>query len=107
MQKPGLALLIISTVVACAQVSPVIPTGNNSYMISVVSHSQFSEAMVKATTDANTYCTSLGKKVVINHMDTAGTQFMSSSSARVQFSCYNENDPEYRQSVLRRDDGIN
>jgi hypothetical protein len=92
---------------ACAQVSPVIPTGNNSYMISVVSHSQFSEAMIKANKDADAYCASLGKKVVINHMDTAGTQFMSSSSARVQFSCYDENDPEYRKSVLRQDTGIN
>jgi hypothetical protein len=92
---------------ACAQVSPVMPTGNNSYMISVVSHSQFSEAMVKANTDANEYCAKQGKKVVINHMDTAGTQFMSSSSARVQFSCYDENDPEYRKAVLRKDNGIN
>jgi hypothetical protein len=101
------SLTIVTLLTACAQVSPVILTGNNSYMISVVSHSQFSEAMVKASTDANQYCTNLGKKVVINHMDTAGTQFMSSSSARVQFSCYDENDPEYRKAVLRKDNGIN
>jgi hypothetical protein len=98
------AALILS---GCAQVSPVLSTGNNSYMISVVSHSQFSEAMVKASADADKYCATLGKKVVINHMDTAGTQFMSSSSARVQFSCYDESDPQYRQSVLRKDNGIN
>jgi hypothetical protein len=47
----------------------------------------------------------LRKKLVINHMDTAGTQFMSSSSAKVQFACYDENDPQYRQAVLRPDDG--
>lgn len=106
MNKPALAFTV-TFVTACAQVSPVIPTGNNSYMISVVSHSQFSDAMVKASTDAGAYCTNLGKKVVVNHMDTAGTQFMSSSSAKVQFSCYTEGDPQYRKSVLRKDNGVN
>jgi hypothetical protein len=93
--------------VACAETSPVISTGNNSYLISVVSHSQFSQAMTQATTDANKYCADAGKKVVITHMDTQGTQFMSSSSAKVQFSCYLENDPQYRPSVLRPDNGVN
>jgi hypothetical protein len=72
-------------------------------MISVVSHSQFSEALVKANTQANQYCASQGKRVVVNQMDTAGTQFMSSSSARVQFSCYDESDPRYQQAVLQGD----
>jgi hypothetical protein len=63
-------------VAGCTDVSPVMPTGNNSYMVSVVSHSQWRDAVIKATTDANAYCTTQGKKAVINHMDTAGTQFM-------------------------------
>jgi hypothetical protein len=105
MKKTLLAFMAVLS--GCAQVSPVMPTGNNSYMISVVSHSQFSEAMVKANQQANAYCVSLGKKLVIDHMDTAGTQFMSSSSAKVQFSCYDENDPQYRHAVLRPDNGTN
>jgi hypothetical protein len=100
---------VIATVAltACANVSPVMPTGNNSYMVSVVSHSQFGEALVRANHDADAYCASQGKKVVINSADTAGTKFMSSSSARVQFSCDSADDPRYQQSVLRQDNGVN
>jgi hypothetical protein len=65
-----------------------------------VPRTQWNEAFVKATTDANDYCTKQGKKTVINHMDTAGTQVMSSSTAQVQFSCYSEGDQQYRQAVL-------
>jgi hypothetical protein len=103
--KAVIALTVALT--ACANVSPVMPTGNNSYMISVVSHSQFSEALIKANHDAEAYCASQGKKVVINSADTAGTKFMSSSSARVQFSCYSADDPHYQQSVLHQDNGVN
>lgn len=95
--------LLVSALLAlagCAEVSPVMSTGNNSYLISVVSHSQFSEALVKATTEAGEYCTRQGKHVVVNQTDTAGTQFMSSCSARVQFACYDESDPRYRQAIL-------
>lgn len=99
------SLSLSLAVVACAQVSPLISTGNNSYIISVVSHSQFSEAMVQATQEANRYCEDRGKKVVINHVDTQGTQMMSSSSAHVQFSCYEENDPKYKAAMLNKDNG--
>jgi hypothetical protein len=86
---------------ACANVSPVMETGNNSYMVSVVSHSQFNEALIKANQEAAQYCAKQGKKIVVHQLDMKGTEFMSSSSARVQFSCYAENDPEYQQSILR------
>jgi hypothetical protein len=82
------------------------PGRNNPYIISVVSHSQFSEALIRANRDADAYCANQGKKVVINSIDTAGTQFMSSSSARVQFSCYTADDPHYQQSVLRKDNEV-
>jgi hypothetical protein len=50
MNKAVIALA--ATLTGFANGSPVMPTGNNSYMISVVSHSQFSEASIRANRDA-------------------------------------------------------
>jgi hypothetical protein len=102
-----LALGLIASLVGCAAESPVVPTGKNTYMVSVVSHNQFGNpAIIKATALANQYCENQGRGVVVTETQQAGTQMMSSSSAQVQFECLDKNDPAYKGAQLRPDRGV-
>jgi hypothetical protein len=80
----GLALALQT---GCVSVSPALPVGDNTYMISVVSHSQWSEAIESGIAQANEFCADKHLKAVITNTTTAGTDFMSSSKAQVWFQC--------------------
>jgi hypothetical protein len=80
-------MISILMIGGCVSTSPVLPTGENTYMISVVSHSQWNEAIETGVTQANAFCASKNLKATINNSTTAGTDFMSSSKAQVWFTC--------------------
>ena len=71
----------------CVSVSPVLSTGDHAFMISVVSHNQWKEAIESGITQANDYCAKQSLKATITNTTTAGTDFMSSSKAQVWFTC--------------------
>jgi hypothetical protein len=71
----------------CVTASPVLPTGDNTYMIDVVSHNQWKQAIETAVVQANAFCASKNQLVTINNSTTAGTDMMSSSKAQVWFTC--------------------
>jgi len=81
---PGFLFLALG---GCVSVSPALPTGDHSYMISVVSHAQWSEAIERGVVEANSFCASQGLKATITNSTTSGTDLMSSSKAQVWFIC--------------------
>jgi len=94
-------------VAGCTAQSPIVPTGKDTYLVSVVSHNQFGDpAVIKATTLANEFCEKQGRGIVVIETQQAGTQMMSSSSAQVQFECLDKNDPAYKGVQLRPDKGV-
>lgn len=80
-------IVMCLSLVGCVSVSPVMSTGNNTYLISVVSHAQWSEAIETGVAQANQFCAAKGQMAAIANTSTAGTDLMSSSKAQVWFSC--------------------
>lgn len=76
----------------CVSTSPVLPTGDDAYMISVVSHAQWKEAIETGVMQANEFCAKRDRKATITNTTTAGTDMMSSSKAQVWFTCKKESD---------------
>ena len=85
--KTLLATTSLGILGGCVSASPVLPTGENSYMISIVSHNQWKEAIERGVIEANQFCSKQGKKATVKNSTTAGTDLMSSSKAQVWFSC--------------------
>ena len=76
----------------CVSTSPVLPTGDHAYMISVVSHAQWKEAIESGVMQANEFCAKQNRKATITNSTTAGTDMMSSSKAQVWFTCTEESE---------------
>jgi hypothetical protein len=96
---------LVVLVNGCVSTSPVMSTGRNSYLVTVQSHNQWHKAIIDGVQQANSYCQSKGMLAVVNQTQQGGTEFMASSTATVQFSCFREDDPAYRASTLRPDNG--
>jgi hypothetical protein len=77
----------ITILAGCVTASPVLPTGDNAYMIDVVSHNQWKQAIETAVVQANAFCASKNQRATIDNSTTAGTDMMSSSKAQVWFTC--------------------
>jgi hypothetical protein len=78
---------IVLLTAACVSVSSPLSVGDNAYLISVVSHAQWKEAIESGVNQANRFCASKGLRATVTNTSTAGTDFMSSSKAQVWFSC--------------------
>lgn len=85
--KTALLCTLLFVVSGCVSVSPVLPTGENEYMISVVSHNQGKEAIVSGIQQANAFCAKSNRTAEVTATKTAGTDLMSSSKAQVWFTC--------------------
>jgi putative hemolysin len=79
--------LLLLLVAGCVSVSPPFSVGDNAYLISVVSHAQWKEAIESGVNQANQFCANKGLRATVTNTSTAGTDFMSSSKAQVWFSC--------------------
>jgi hypothetical protein len=99
-------LLLCFMLAGCVSTSPVMSTGKNSYLVTVQSHQQWHKAIIDGVQTANSFCASKGMLAVLNHTETGGTEFMASSTASVQFSCFREDDPAYHAATLRPDNGV-
>ena len=86
-----LLLICFLTLSACAGQSKVIPTGNDTYLISsqgVMGWSSGHEQKVQAYEEANKYCQSQGKKLqTVSSNDSGAGGFGKVSSAQVNFKC--------------------
>lgn len=82
-----LSLLLVILLVGCVTTSPVLPVGDNTYLISVVSHNQWSEAIESGVLQANQFCAGKNLKAIVTNSTTAGTSMMSSSKAQIWFTC--------------------
>jgi putative hemolysin len=104
--KTLITVMMVALLGACVSTSPVMSTGRNSYLVTVQSHNQWHKAIIDGVQQANSYCQSKGMLAVVNQTQQGGTEFMASSTATVQFSCFREDDPAYRASTLRPDNGV-
>ena len=77
----------IAILAGCVTASPVLLTGDNAYMIDVVSHNQWKQAIETGVVQANAYCASKNQRATITSSTTAGPDMMSSSKAQVWFTC--------------------
>lgn len=87
--KIGLSL-ISALLCACTTMSDVVPTGSGRYMIGTSVRGGFtSDAEVKAGAlkRANTYCSSLGKQMVMIDSTSTGVQGWTPQNAEVNFRC--------------------
>jgi hypothetical protein len=85
--RASILVVPLGALAGCVTASPVLPVGDNAYMISVVSHNQWKEAIETGVVQANEFCASKHQKATIDRSTTAGTDMMSSSKAQVWFSC--------------------
>lgn len=85
----GTSFLILG---GCVSVSPVLPTGNNAYMVSIVSHNQWKEAIERGVVEADKFCARQNRIAKVTNSTTAGTDMMSSSKAQVWFTCEEKTD---------------
>ena len=89
MKKQLLILAILLT--GCAGQSKIIPTGNDTYLISshgVMGYSSGDEQKVQAYEEANKFCQSQGKKIETVYANDSGAGgYGRISSAQVNFRC--------------------
>jgi hypothetical protein len=81
---------IMLCMAGCSSVSPVTPTGPNSYMVGSNAHGGFSsDAEVKALAinRANQFCAEQGKVAQVTSSQSSGIQMWTPQNAEVNFSC--------------------
>jgi hypothetical protein len=79
--------MLVGLAAGCVSVSQPLPTGDNAYLISVVSHNQWKEAIERGVKEANQFCAGKDEIATVTKTTTVGTDMMSSSKAQVWFSC--------------------
>jgi hypothetical protein len=102
--KKNVALIGTSlALTACVNTSQVVPMGKDSYMITGQAHGGLNsgQSNVAAVEQANAYCTSLHRYMIVRRLDTSGVAAFGGETARLVFSCVTENDPEYQRPNLR------
>ncbi len=102
--------LIIMTVIlaACANTGPV-PIGQDAYTVSVrVPFSGPSGAKGEALKEANTFCISQGKRMLLQTQSSYECALHGGcGEAEIAFLCLNENDPRYTAPYqMRKDNGV-
>lgn len=102
--------LILATVAlaGCANTGP-ISTGKDSYVVSVrVPFSGQSGAKGDALRDANSFCQSMGKRMLLQNQNSSECALHGGcGEAEVNFLCLNESDSRYKEApVMRKDNGV-
>jgi hypothetical protein len=98
MKRP--AYIVLCALAGCVQTSNVIPTGKQTYMVSVVGNIGY-DPTPHAVEKANEYCSSHGLVATVTELQ--HTEFPRITT-QVQFTC---TDAEHQKpSVLRPDNGV-
>ena len=81
------------------------PVGKDSYMIAGRDAGGLNAGKggIEAARQANAYCASMSKVIVIRRLDTTPIPLSSAQSTQLIFSCVAEDDPEYQRPNLKRD----
>jgi hypothetical protein len=92
-----LTALLVS---GCLISSPIVPSGDNTYVVSSRSSTCFKCASAAtALKAANEFCADRGKSLVIRNPSGYMDPFGYNSSSKIVFSCLDESDPALRQST--------
>jgi hypothetical protein len=106
MTRTALTFLFCFALGACAS-SPVVPVGKDTYQVSShVAGCISCSASVKSLQVANKYCASMGKVSVIRNEQNTTNMFGYNVGNELIFRCVDENDPEYQNPTLRKDNGV-
>lgn len=87
------ATLIIAAAVVltgCTSISPVTPTGPNSYMVGSNAHGGLTsdtEVKALAINRANEFCAAQGKTAQVTGSTSSGVQMWTPQNSEVQFTC--------------------
>lgn len=101
-------LLAAFALAGCANTGP-ISTGKDSYTVSVrVPFSGPSGAKGDALKDANSFCQSQGKRMLLQSQNSSECVLHGGcGEAEINFLCLNENDPRYMAAPqMRKDNGV-
>jgi hypothetical protein len=89
----------------CASTSAIAPYGKDTFILSVsdsMGVTSSSELKVKAAQDANAHCAKLGKVMTVRNSSAKGSQWYTSTSSDLIFSCISEDDSENVRPNLKR-----
>jgi hypothetical protein len=64
------------------------------------------EGNVAAVQEANAYCVTMKKFMVVRRIDNQGMAALGGETTSLIFSCVDENDPEYKRPDLRKEPGV-
>jgi len=93
-------LLILIVVSGCAQSTGILKMGPDTYSVITHQDPQFggiSVAKKRAINEANQYCTSLGKEILVSNTSLSG----STGTVDVTFLCLSKGDPDLRRPVYQ------
>ncbi len=93
----ALTVLLVS---GCLVSSPIVPSGDNTYVVSSRSSTCFRCApAATALKTANEFCANKGKSLVIRNTSGYMDPFGYNSSSQLVFSCLDEHDPGLQQAT--------
>lgn len=104
-------MLIVAGIAAamltgCVSTSEVTEIGKDTYMVGTEARGGMQtkgKAMTANVKAANAFCGEKGKKMMLTHTETSGIPGWSPVDAEIQFVCLDADDPQYRQTILRKD----
>jgi hypothetical protein len=89
---------------ACVTTSKVVPAGKDSFMIvASVDCANCTPSQVRAVDQANAYCGTLSKFMVIRRMNGEKFDLGIGNKTTLIFSCLDKSDPEYTRPNLQAD----
>jgi len=99
------AAIIAPLVAGCVSTSEVTEIGKDTYMVGTEARGGLTKtaAMTASIKTANQYCATMRKKMMLTHTDTSGMAGWTPVDAEIQFVCLDDNDPQYRRTMLRKD----
>lgn len=89
-QKAVLAIAITALLSGCARVGPIVPYGEDTYIINadnMLGNRSKNYLQVRAIEKANAYCNQQGKMARVQNSTGAGAQMWGGTSANVIFTC--------------------
>jgi len=108
--KYAFILLVFMSLAGCTSgTSKVVPYGKDTYMIAVddiMGGSSPTRLEIVAAEKANEHCASMGKVIQVRNTSSKGNWGWSPTSSTLIFSCIDENDPENKRPILRKEPNI-
>ena len=92
-------------IAGCAMSSGVLKMGPGTYTISATAappRGGHSKAMEIALTEANQYCTQMGKEILVMNTQTVASAPFRGGSMEVTFRCLDKDDPELQRPEYRQ-----